>query len=47
MFLDEEIAKKKVSTWGRLVTIFIPPGWWIGNKKLFKVGLNGEETKVK
>ena len=31
IFLDKESAKKKVSTHGWLMTIFISSGWWIGN----------------
>ena len=47
MFLDKEISKKKFLPGGGSWLFFIPPGWWVGNKKLFEVGLNGEETKVK
>ena len=32
IFLDKEIAQKTQQ-------FFISPGWWIGSKKLFKVGL--------
>ena len=36
---DKEIAKKKFLLAGSSSLFFISPGWWIGNEKLFKVGL--------
>ena len=42
IFLDKDF-KKKVSTHGRLVTVFISPSQRIGNEQLFKIGLMGRK----
>ena len=39
IFLDKEIAKKKVQPAGGSGLFFVSPSQWIGNKQLFKVGL--------